>query len=78
VPITSHVAALRCLRVKPRKKGLNRRLRPVLRGGTGSHTLHNHVIRKWTVNTTTAKGHHTQTRRPARNLLIFHTTAVCL
>jgi hypothetical protein len=28
-----HVTVLRCLRVKPRKKGLNRRLKPVLQGG---------------------------------------------
>jgi hypothetical protein len=28
-----HVTVLRCLRVKPGKKGLNRRLRPVLQGG---------------------------------------------
>jgi hypothetical protein len=28
-----HVTALRCLKIKPGKKGLNRRLRPVLRGG---------------------------------------------
>ncbi len=28
---------------KPGKRGLNSRLRPVLRGGNGSHTLPNHV-----------------------------------
>jgi hypothetical protein len=41
-----HKSMLRCLRVKLGKKGLNRRLRPVLCGGgrIGSHTLPNHVI----------------------------------
>jgi hypothetical protein len=45
-------------------------------GGTGSHTLPNHVIVKWTVNTTLVKGHHAQTRRTPRNFLFFHTIAV--
>jgi hypothetical protein len=38
-----HVTARRYLIFKPGKRGLNSRLRPVLRGGTGSHTLPNHV-----------------------------------
>jgi hypothetical protein len=72
-----HVTALQCLRVKPKKRGLNRRLKPILRGGgAGSHTLANHMIGKQTVNTTLAKGHHAQTRRTARNFLMFHTIAV--
>jgi hypothetical protein len=73
-----HVTALRCLRVKPEKKMLNRRLRPVLwgGGGTGSHTLPNHVIRKRTVDMTIAKGHHAQTQHTARKFLMFHTIAV--
>jgi hypothetical protein len=38
-----HVTALRCLRVKPRKKRLNRRLRPVLwRGDWFSHITLSH------------------------------------
>ncbi len=54
-----HVTALRCLRVKPRKRGLNKRLKSVLRGwGAGSHTLPNHVIGKRMVNMTLLKGHH--------------------
>ncbi len=72
-----HVTALRCLSVKPGKKGINRRLRPVL-GGTGSHTLPNYVTGKRTVNTTLAKGNHAQTRCTARNCLMFHTAAVRL
>ncbi len=56
---------------KPGKRGLNSQLRPVLRGGDGSHTLPNHV---------TGNGRSTQysqwvikpTRRTARNFL-FHT-----
>ncbi len=73
-----HVTALWCLRLKPGKKGLNRRLRAVLRGGTGSHTLPNHVIRKQTVNTTLAKGHHAQTQRTAKIFFMFYTIAVRL
>ncbi len=75
-----HVTALRCLRVKPGKKGLNRRLMPVHWGvgGTGSHTLPNHVIGKWMVNMTLAKGYHAQTQRTARKCLMFHTIAVHL
>ncbi len=69
------MTVLRCLRVKPRKRGLNRPLKPVLQGGgTGSHTLPNHVI--GTVNTTFAKGHHAQTWRTTRNFLMFQTIAV--
>jgi hypothetical protein len=62
-----------CLRVKPGKKGLNRRLRPVLQGGglAGSHTLPNHVTEKRMVNTTLAKGYHAQIRYTARNFLCF-------
>ncbi len=75
VPVT----ALRCLKIKPGKKGLNRRLRPVLRrGGTGSQTLPNHVTGKRMVNTTLAKGHRAQTQRTARNCLMFHMVAVRL
>ncbi len=66
-----HVTALRCLRNKPGKKGLNRRLRPVLRGGVGSHTLPNNVIGKQMVNMTLAKGHHAQTWLTARKFLMF-------
>jgi hypothetical protein len=66
-----HVTALRYLRVKPRRRGLNRRLKPGLWGGAGSHTLPNHVTRKRTVNATLARGHHAQTRQTARNSLIF-------
>ncbi len=67
-----HVTALQCLRVKPRKKRLNRQLKPVLRGReAGSHTLPNHMIGKWPVNTTLAKGHHSQTRHTAINFLYF-------
>jgi hypothetical protein len=62
-----HVTALRCLRVKPKKRGLNRRFKPILWGGAGSHTLPNHVIGKQTVNTSLAKGHHAQTQCTARN-----------
>ncbi len=69
------MTALWCLRVKPGKKGLNRQLRPVLRGGTGSHTLPNHMIGKRTVNTTLTKGHHARTQRTAKIFLIFHTIA---
>jgi hypothetical protein len=62
------VTALRCPRVKPKKRRLNRQLKPILLGGgVGSHTLPNHVIRKWTVNTTLAKGHHAQTQYTTRN-----------
>ncbi len=61
------------------KRGLIRWLKPILRGGgAGSHTLPNHVIGKRMVNTTLAKGHHAQTRRTARILLIFHMVAVSL
>ncbi len=42
-------------------------------GGAGSHTLPNHMIGKWTANTTLAKVHHAQT---ARKFLMFHTIAV--
>jgi hypothetical protein len=74
-----HVTALQCLTIKPGKKGLNRRLRPVLRGGgTGSHTLLNHVTRKQMVKMTFAKDHHAPTRRTARNFLMFHMAAVRL
>jgi hypothetical protein len=63
-----HVIALQCLRVKPRRRGLNRRLKPGQRGGgAGSHTLPNHVTRKGTVKATLARGH----QRTARNSLIF-------
>jgi hypothetical protein len=42
VPI--YVTALRYLRLKPRLRWLNRRLKPVLQGrGAGSHTLPNHM-----------------------------------
>jgi hypothetical protein len=62
-----HVTALQCLRVKPRKTGLNMRLKSVLRGGgAGSHTSPNQVIRKWMVNMTLSKGHYAQTRHTAR------------
>jgi hypothetical protein len=53
-----HVTALRYLRVKPRRRGLNRRLKPGLRGGTGSPTLPNHVTRKRTVNATFARSYY--------------------
>jgi hypothetical protein len=73
-----HVTALRYLRGKPRRRGLNKRLKPGLRrwGGTGSHTLPNHVTRKQTVNATLARGHHAQTRRTARNFfnLIYNSS----
>ncbi len=65
------MTALRCLRVKPGKKGLNRRLRPVLRGGTSSHTLPNHVIGKRMVNTSLAKGHHAQTLCTASQFFLY-------
>jgi hypothetical protein len=79
VLITSLCDRVRCLRVKLKKRRLNRRLKPRLRGrGAGSHTLPNHMIGKRTVNMTLAKGHHAQTWRTARNLLIFHTVAVRL
>ncbi len=66
------MTVFQCLRIKLKKWGLNRRLKQILRGeGAGSHTLPNHVIGKWTVNMTLAKGHHAQTQRTARNLLIF-------
>jgi hypothetical protein len=61
-----HVTALRCLRIKPRKRGLNRQLKPVLQGGADSHTLPNHLIEKRAVNMALAKGHHAQTRRKAK------------
>jgi hypothetical protein len=67
-----HVTALRSLRVRPRKWGLNRRLKPVLQGGgVGSHTLPNHVIGNWMVNTTLAKDHHAHTWCTARNVQFF-------
>jgi hypothetical protein len=73
-----HVTALRCLRIKPTKRGLNRRLKPILQGGggAGSHTLPNHVIRKWTVNMTLVKGYHAQTQQTARNFFMFHMITV--
>jgi hypothetical protein len=71
-----HVTALWCLRIKPKKRGLNRRLKRILRGGAGSHTLPNHVIGKWTVNMTLVKGYHAQTRQTARNFFMFSTIAV--
>ncbi len=52
-----HVTALWCLRVKPKKQGLNRRLKPILLVlGAGSHTLPNPVIGKRVVNTTHGEG----------------------
>jgi hypothetical protein len=57
--------------VKLKKRVLNRELKPILRGGPGSHPTPNHVIGKWAVNTTLAKGHQAQTRSTARNFLIF-------
>jgi hypothetical protein len=52
-----HVTVLWCLRVKPKKQGLNRRLKPILLVlGAGSHTLPNHVIGKRMVNTTPGEG----------------------
>jgi hypothetical protein len=67
-----HLTALRYLRVKPRRSGLNRRLKSGLRGwGTGSHTLPNHVTGKRTVNATLARGHHAQTQRAAKTFLNF-------
>ncbi len=63
-----HLTALRYLRVKPRRRELNRRPKPGLRGGgLGSHRLPNHMTRKQTVNATLSKGHHAQNRRTARN-----------
>jgi hypothetical protein len=55
---------------------LNRRLKPILQGGHGSHPTPNHVIGKRMVNMTLAKGHHAQTRHTARNVLIYHTIAI--
>jgi hypothetical protein len=49
-----HVTEFRCLRVKPQKAGLNRRLK----AHAGSHPTPNHVIGKRTVNMTLAKGNH--------------------
>jgi hypothetical protein len=74
-----HVTAFRYLRVKPRRRGLNRRLKPGLwgGGGTGSHTLPNHVTRKRTVNATLARDHHARTRRTARNFFDLYMIAVC-
>jgi hypothetical protein len=47
VPITSPCDSVTVYDFKPGKRGLNSRLRPVLRGGggegIGSHTLPNHV-----------------------------------
>ncbi len=43
-------------------------------GGSGSHSLPNHVIGKQMVNTTLPKGPHAQTWRTARNFLIFFYT----
>jgi hypothetical protein len=63
----AHVATLRYLKVKPRRRGLNRQLK----GGTGSHTVPNHVIKNQMVNVTLARGHHTQTWRTARNAFHF-------
>jgi hypothetical protein len=64
-----HVTVLRNLRVKPRRRGLNRRLKPGLPGGggAGSDTLPNNVTRKRTVKVTLARGHHAQTLRTARH-----------
>jgi hypothetical protein len=54
-----HVTEFRCLRVRPSKVGLNRRLTTHTAGeGPGSHPTPNHVIGKRTVNTTLANGHH--------------------
>jgi hypothetical protein len=72
MPITSPCDSLRYLRVKPKRRWLNRRLRPGLwGGGTGSHTLPNHMTRKRTVNATLARGHHGETWRTARKFLNF-------
>jgi hypothetical protein len=72
-----HVTALRCLRVKPGKRGLNSRLWPILRGGgAGSHTLPYHVTgNRWS----TRHSRWVITLRPGALLdifLIFHTIAV--
>ncbi len=72
-----HVTALRCLRVKPGKRGLNSRLWPVLRGGgAGSHTLPNHVT--WN-GQSTRHSRWVITLRPGALLEIFyfHTVALC-
>jgi hypothetical protein len=53
------------------KAGLIRRLKPILRGGAGSHPTPNHMIGKQMVNTTLAKGHHTPTQRTAQNFSFF-------
>ncbi len=73
-----HVTALRCLRVKIKKRGINRRIKPILRGGAGSYTLPNHVIGKRMVNKTLVKAEGSSCSDPgtARNLLTFHTIAV--
>jgi hypothetical protein len=36
----AHVTALRCPRVKPKKRGLNRQLKPILLGGGGLVLTH--------------------------------------
>ncbi len=61
----------RYLRVKPKKRGLNWQSMPILSGGASSYPTPGHVTRKWTVNTTLARGHHSETRRTTRNFFLF-------
>ncbi len=58
------------------KAGLIRRLKPILRGGAGSHPTPNHMIGKQMVNTTLAKGHHTPPSARLKISHFFHTLAV--
>jgi hypothetical protein len=67
-----HLTAFWCLRVKLKKRVLNRWLKPILQGGRpGSHPTPNQMIGKRTVNTTLTKGHQAQTPLTARNFFFF-------
>jgi hypothetical protein len=72
MPITSPCDSVTVSEGKDQRKGLNRLFSAMLQvGGSGSHTLPGHVIRKWMVNTTLARGHPAQTRCTARNFSDF-------
>jgi hypothetical protein len=53
-----HVKGFWGLRVRRQKVGLNRQLKPHTAGGVWFSPTPNHMIGKWTVNMTLAKGHH--------------------
>jgi hypothetical protein len=77
VPITSPCDSITVSVGLARKEGVKKAAQAIA-GGTGSHTLPNHMIGKRTVNTTLAKGHHAQTQPTARKFLMFYMIAVRL